>query len=126
MRVLAHQAEGQLVGDRLAHQVRAGAEQLLDAARRAVGGFMRARPVGIAAAGHPALDVEQVLGGERHPRQRPRRGAGHGEASLRDEAAERVGGGGVGRRHAHPFLADRQNYPFPPAQASAAVHHLRF
>jgi len=104
MRVLAHQAEGDFVGDGLADQTRAGVEQVLHAARRAVGLDVRARPVGIAAAGHVALDIEKILRREGQPLQGPGRGAVDGDQAVRNEGAKPVAGREILRGHAVPLL----------------------
>src|SRR3546814_8984038 len=62
--VLAVQAVGQFVGDRLADQLGAGREQRLDRRRMARCRRMAPGPVRVAAAGDEAGAVEDVLGGE--------------------------------------------------------------
>ena len=60
-RVLAQDAQRDLVGDGLADQRRAGIEQRLHRPGMPCRHRMRARPVVIAAAGRMAGDIEQVL-----------------------------------------------------------------
>src|SRR5215475_9300520 len=87
-RVLAEDAERDLVGDRLADQRAAGIEQPLYrpgvSARHRVG----ARPVRIAATGRMASDIEQILGCECQPRERTAGATLDTKALLRHEGAE--------------------------------------
>jgi hypothetical protein len=92
--VLAVEAEGELVGDGLADHVRAGIEQLLDS--RGVRGRRRMarQPIRIAATGHAAGDVEDVLGGKGKALERAARGAVDFEVTVRAEGAGRQRRGG--------------------------------
>ena len=69
--VLAVQAVGQLVGDGLADHGGTGIEQALNGRCRCGRRCVRARPIGIAAAGHVTGDIEYVLGREAETRQGP-------------------------------------------------------
>ena len=72
MLVLAFQAEGEFVGDRLADQGRAGAQQAIDGERRLRRRLLSAGPMRIAAAGHVSGDVQKVLGDEGEAVERAR------------------------------------------------------
>ena len=72
MFVLAFQAEGQFVGDRLADQGRAGAQQAIDGRRRLRRRLLPAGPMRVAAAGHVSGDVQKVLGDEGEAIERAR------------------------------------------------------
>jgi hypothetical protein len=65
------QPERDLVRDGLARDAGPGIEQDLDRPGMAFGRRMAGRPIGIAAAGDMAFDVEQVLDREGQPGQRP-------------------------------------------------------
>src|SRR5208337_302023 len=72
-RVLADDTERDLVGDGLADQCRSGIEQALDRPGMPRWYRVRARPVGIAAAGRMTGDIEQILGRKSEARERPAR-----------------------------------------------------
>src|SRR3546814_11590669 len=88
--VLAVQAVGQFVGDRLADQLGAGREQRLDRRRMARCRRMAPGPVRVAAAGDEAGDVEDVLGGEGETGARAARLAAIGRASCRERVCQYV------------------------------------
>lgn len=78
--VPAEQAEGQLIGHGLAQTASAGPQQLLDADGVDSRGRMGVPPGGVAAAGGPAGDIDDVLDGERQPIEGAGAGGRHREA----------------------------------------------
>ena len=64
MGVDAFEAEGEFVGDGLAGQAGAGRKQRFHRRRRSRRGRLRLQPVGIAAAGRRARNVDEILDGE--------------------------------------------------------------
>ena len=87
--VLTVEAEGEFIGDGLAQHIRAGVEQRLHHGRMARGRLMGGEPIGIAAASHPAGDVEDVLHRKGQALQRAARGAGDSKIAVRTEGAGR-------------------------------------
>ena len=82
---LAENAERHLIGDRLADQRRARFQQCFDGPGVAVGRGIRARPVRVAAAGRQAGHIEQVLGREGQPFERPAGAALDPDLAARNE-----------------------------------------
>ena len=90
MGVLAHQAVGQLVRLGLAGEIGAGIEQALHGGGGRFGRRMAGEPVGIAATGFVAGDVEHILGAEVEPVERPAGRAGERDMGLAAKGAELV------------------------------------
>src|ERR1044071_2910215 len=90
MLVLAFQAECELICDRLADQSRAGAQQAIDGLGRRRGRQLSALPMGIAATGHVAGDVQKILGDEGEAVERARSGRRQACPGTGNEGAEVV------------------------------------
>ena len=104
-RVLAEDAERDLVGNGLADKGRAGVEQGLYRPGMPLRNRVRAHPIGVAAAGRTAGDIEQILGREGQPGERPAGAALDAKPLPRDEGADVVRC--QSRRHLSPRFAQR-------------------
>ena len=87
MEVVAIQAVGQLVADRLADHRRPGGKQRLDAGCRRKCRRVRLQPARIARAGDVVLNVDEIFYAEGAAGERSLRRAREGEAAVRAEGA---------------------------------------
>jgi peptidyl-prolyl cis-trans isomerase A (cyclophilin A) len=125
VRVLAVHRERQLVGDRLADEMRAGIEQALHGRRRGGLDPRHRQHEGLAAAGRVAGDVEQVLDGERQPRERPRRGVRDRRIGIRHEGAGGIAKHRHGAKVALSFAPMRRRHVLALAALMLAAGRTR-